>query len=182
MLRKLLIFSLCAAASAAAPSLIEKNPDLVAALMGGGTVAEGAETVPAAKSPGLRVSSLSGRSARIPADARGHFRAEFKVNGRRVEGMIDTGATVVALNESTARRLGVKLAAADFRHEVQTANGATRAASAVLDSVSLGRIHLENVEAVVLHDHALGGTLVGMSFLSRLDGFRVEDGALLLKQ
>ncbi|HEV7254387.1 MAG TPA: TIGR02281 family clan AA aspartic protease [Mesorhizobium sp.] len=182
MLRKILIVSVCAAVSAAVPATLEKNPEAILRWMHGGTGGETANTAPAAKTPGLRVSSLSGRSARIPADASGHFRAEFKINGRRVDGMIDTGATVVALNESTVRRLGVKLAPADFRHEVQTANGSTRAAAATLKSVSLGRIHLEDVEAVVLEDRALSGTLVGMSFLRRLDGFRVEDGALLLKQ
>lgn len=71
---------------------------------------------------------------------------------------------------------------ADFIYKVNTANGTTRAAAAVIDRIQIGRISLENVEAAVLEDSALQTTLVGMSFLKRLGRFQVENGALLLAQ
>ncbi len=69
-----------------------------------------------------------GRSTRIAADERGHFIAKARLNGRPVDVLVDTGATLVAINESTARRIGLKLSAADFKYKVNTANGQTMAA------------------------------------------------------
>lgn len=123
-----------------------------------------------------------GRKVKVSADARGHFIADFRLNGRTVEGVVDTGATTVAINRSTARRIGISLQKDDFKYQVRTANGMTRAAGVVIERVQIGRISVENVQAAVLEDAALDGTLVGMSFLNRLSKFQVEDGALLLVQ
>lgn len=126
------------------------------------TVAAIDAPAPAAKN------EAGGRKVRIDADARGHFLSEFKLNGRRVEAMVDTGATLVALNLSTARRLGLGIDATDFKYSVETANSSTRAATVILKSLEIGRIRAENVEAVVLDDKALSNTLIGVSFLNRL--------------
>jgi aspartyl protease family protein len=126
--------------------------------------------------------SMPGRKVRLPADARGHFTGEFKLNGRRVEALVDTGATLVAINRSMAKRIGIDLKPADFKYEVDTANGKARAASAMIDNLQIGRIYIEGVQALVLDDKALDGTLIGMSFLKRLDKFEVADGALVLTQ
>jgi aspartyl protease family protein len=119
---------------------------------------------------------------RLAADERGHFLADFKLNGRKVEALVDTGATTVAINASTARRIGISLKSSDFRHSVNTANGETRAAAVMIDRIEIGRVHVENIQAVVLDDKALSGTLIGMSFLKRLGKFEVENGTLLLVQ
>ena len=95
---------------------------------------------------------------------------------------MDTGATLVAMNLSTARRIGIKVMPPDFKYTVKTANGETRAAGATIDRLQIGRILVENVEAVVLDDDALEGTLIGVSFLNRLTKYQVENGALLLVQ
>ena len=96
--------------------------------------------------------------------------------------MIDTGATLVAINETIARRAGITLSASDFKYEVDTANGKVRAAAAKIDSLQVGRIYVTDVQAVVLEDKALSKALIGMSFLSRLDTYRVENGTLVLEQ
>lgn len=181
MLRNVILLALTAAAFAAVPALYERNPQMLDAVLGGGAEQagpKGAERVATAQ----KAEPLLGRKVRVPADMRGHYAADFRLNGRTVEALVDTGATVVAINTSTARRIGVRLSPSDFRHEVQTANGRARAAMAVLDSVEIGRIHVEGVRALVLEDDALAGTLVGMSFLNRLSRFHVEDGELLLEQ
>ena len=54
------------------------------------------------------------------------------------------------------------------------------AAPAVLNRIEIGGISVRDVQALVLPDKALSGTLIGMTFLSRLSSFRVEDGALHL--
>jgi aspartyl protease family protein len=48
--------------------------------------------------------------------------------------------------------------------------------------MQIGRIQVKDVDAMVLEDSALGGTLVGMSFLSKLSSFRIENGTLLMEQ
>jgi aspartyl protease family protein len=120
-------------------------------------------------------------SMRLQADAQGHFNGDFKINGKPVQGMIDTGATYVALNESLARRLGYGGNQLDFRYAVNTANGQTKAAHVTLDRMEIGGIRVQGVEAFVLRDDALSQTLVGMSFLKKLDSYSVADGALSLK-
>ncbi|WP_306119840.1 MULTISPECIES: TIGR02281 family clan AA aspartic protease [unclassified Roseitalea] len=119
---------------------------------------------------------------RLRADRRGHHIAEFHLNAVRAKGMIDTGATAVAINRSTARRAGIALTRADFIYRVDTANGTVSAALTVLDEVRLGSIRVRDVEALVLEDDALNTVLIGMSFMNRLRGFSVENGTLVLRQ
>ena len=103
------------------------------------------------------------------------------MNGRSVSGLIDTGATFVALNETTARSLGVSRSDLDYRYAVTTANGMTQAAHITLDRMEIGGVRVRDVEAFVLKDKSLTGMLVGMSFLNRLASYKVESGILYLK-
>lgn len=120
------------------------------------------------------------RAASIPMDKTGHFSADFRVNGRNLRGLIDTGATYVALNVSTARNLGLGLNASDFKHQVNTANGRTSAAMVMLDQMNVGSITVRNVEAFVLEDKALTSTLIGMSFMTKLKSYQVKANRLEL--
>jgi aspartyl protease family protein len=125
---------------------------------------------------------LSGRQARIEMDRNGHFSTDFRLNGRSIMALVDTGATYVAVNTSTARQIGIRLVPSDFKYTVRTANGNVAAAAAMIDEITVGRITVDNVQAAVLPDQALDGTLVGMSFLSQLRSYNVENGALVLEQ
>ena len=120
------------------------------------------------------------RAATIPMDKNGHFSADFQINGRYARGLIDTGATYVALNQSTARGFGITLANSDFKHQVRTANGPTRAALVIIDRMEVGSISVKDVKAFVLDDTALTATLIGMSFMSKLQSYRVKDNRLEL--
>lgn len=120
------------------------------------------------------------RAALVPMTRDGHFSADFRINGRNVRGLIDTGATYVAINKSTARQLGLGLANSDFNHQVRTANGTTSAALVNLDRMQIGAISVDNVEAFVLDDSSLSATLIGMSFMSKLKSYRVKDKRLEL--
>lgn len=185
MLRKLIIFSVFAGVSASVPILYEKNPQAVQSLLERTAPApETAPTIammrPDASKP--RAEVLAGRRVRLDSDQRGHFNADFRLNGRSEDAMVDTGASVIAINQSTARRIGLRLSAADFTGTVTTANGRAKAASVMIERVEIGRIAVGNVQAVVLEDKALSGTLIGMSFLSKLKRFQVEDGMLVMEQ
>ncbi|MGB3390306.1 MAG: TIGR02281 family clan AA aspartic protease [Pseudaminobacter sp.] len=182
MLRKVIIFAVCAVSSASLPGLYQKHQDTVLGFFAraDGTPPETVSVAKAASSSGNLAST--GRQVQLTADGRGHFVGDFRLNGRTVPAMIDTGASVVAINRSTARRIGISPAQADFIHEISTANGSTRGAAVTIDRLQIGRIDVAKVQAVVLDDNALGGTLIGMSFLRRLGKYQVENGKLLLEQ
>jgi len=185
MLRQLIILGVCAGTSVLIPIAYQANPQAFHALLrpGADNPERAAPTVNTLRrATPAQPETLTGRKVRLTADQRGHFLADFKLNGRRVEALVDTGATAVAINASTARRIGLSLKSSDFRHSVNTANGETRAAAVVIDRIEIGRIHVENIEAAVLDDKALAGALIGMSFLKRLGKFEVENGTLLLVQ
>jgi aspartyl protease family protein len=182
MLRKLIILAVCAGASASVPALLQKDPHLLESLLQKGEKSEPAPQVSLASAEAEPPQRPLGRKVLVQADGRGHFMAPFRINGVSVDAMIDTGATLVAINASTARRAGISLSAADFKNEVETANGKVKVALVQLDTLQIGKIALDGVQAVVLDDRSLQTTLVGMSFLKRLSKYDVEDGTLALTQ
>lgn len=122
----------------------------------------------------------SGRAVELRAGPDGHFRAEARLNGRPVDVLVDTGATYVSMNEATARRLGIFLRPDAFRHKAQTANGETAVATAKLDRVRIGGVEVRDVDAIVSRGDGLGTTLLGMSFLGKLERFEIRAGRLSL--
>ena len=183
MLRKLIIFSVCAGISASFPMLYESNREAFDRLLGPLFGTETAQAQAATAQPvSLRPEGTVGRKVRLAADSRGHFTAEFRLNGRAVNAMIDTGATVVAINRTTARRIGISPSQVDYSQKVDTANGIARAAFVIIDRLQIGQISVDNVQAVVMDDRALSGTLIGMNFLNRLGKYQVQNGTLLMEQ
>lgn len=126
--------------------------------------------------------SSSGRKVRIKAGHGGHYYAEVRMNNRTVNVLVDTGATMVAINETAARKIGIRLKSSDFNRKVNTANGTTKMALATIREIRIGNIRVQNVRAGVLRDSALSTTLLGMSFLNQLKRFGVSNQTLLLEQ
>ena len=122
------------------------------------------------------------RSLSIPRDARGHFQAEGRIDGQRIDFMVDTGASVIALNEKSAARFGLRPSRGDYNATVATANGTIKAARTRLAMVELGGIVVRDVEAMVLPDEALSENLLGLSFLSKLKRFEYSGGKMVLEQ
>jgi aspartyl protease family protein len=122
------------------------------------------------------------RSLSIPRDARGHFLAEGRIDGQRIGFMVDTGASVVALNETSAARFGLRPAPGDFNAAVSTANGTIKAARTRLARVEIGGLVVRDVDAMVLPDAALSENLLGLSFLSKLKRFEYANGQMVLEQ
>mgnify|MGYP000361904600 FL=1 len=115
----------------------------------------------------------------IRAGENGHFFAAAEVNGRPLNVMVDSGASIVAMTYDDARRAGVSVRDSDFTQAVRTANGIARVAPVVLDRVSIGDVTVRNVPAAVAEDGKLHMTLLGMSFLSRLQRVDMRPGVLL---
>lgn len=112
-------------------------------------------------------SAPSGGELTLPADSSGHFRTRGAVNGARINFLVDTGATLVSLGLSDARRAGVNHTAGQ-RAMAQTANGMAVIWLVRLDSLEIGGITLRNVEAAI-HEQELPFALLGMSALRRMD-------------
>ncbi|WP_332302186.1 TIGR02281 family clan AA aspartic protease [Rhizobium sp. GR12] len=152
------------------PALVERFQP------GPATEAEKSRVKPEAAKP--EPVSLGG--VNLKADARGHFNAAFRINGKPFDGLVDTGASMVAINETIARRLGFGVNSLDYKYAISTANGQTMAAYVKLDRVEIGAIRVQNVDAMVLKDNALSNMLIGMSFLKQLSSFKVSGGEMRL--
>jgi aspartyl protease family protein len=111
----------------------------------------------------------------------GHYVVRARINKFDIEVMVDTGASVVALSYEDAQRANLHPNNLNFNVPVSTANGNVNAARVKLDRVEIDTVRVENVDAMVLPQGALNGTLLGMSFLSKLDSFKSEGGVLTLK-
>jgi aspartyl protease family protein len=136
-----------------------------------------AQPLPAALAP-----VCASRSVVIPPAGNGHFQVEGRVDGRRLEFMVDTGASLIALTERDAAMLGIHPTASEFTAVVKTANGTVRAAPVELNMVEIDDLVVRNVAAMVLPDGALSDNLLGLSFLSRLRRFEYAEGKLVLEQ
>lgn len=181
-MRNILLIGALVGVSASVPVIYQASPETFQRL-----IAPAPEPVPLPAVETTRVATaatttLTGRRAAIQADEAGHFSTDLRINGRKVEGLIDTGATLVALNLSTARRLGIAVPQSEFKHEVNTANGKTRAAVVTIATIEIGRIRVENVDAVVLDDRSLAKTLIGMNMLRQLARFEVKGDVLYIEQ
>ena len=122
------------------------------------------------------------RTLSIGRDSRGHFETEGRIEGQRIGFMVDTGASVIALNESSAARFGLRPSRGDYKASVATANGNVKAAPTRLPMVDIGGIVVRDVDAIVLPDEALSENLLGLSFLSKLKRFEYANGRLVLEQ
>lgn len=142
-------------------------------------VARSNENTSGASNPIVSARSEPGR-VELHADAQGHFKSAIEINGRPINALVDTGATLVALSYEDAERSGIFLSPGDFTHLVQTANGTARVAPVTLDRVRIGSIELRNVSAAVSEPRRLQASLLGMSFLGRLSRLEMREGTLIL--
>lgn len=127
-------------------------------------------------------SAAGAQSATLTADARGHFFTTAAVNGISIRFIVDTGASMVTLSATDAKRAGVAYLSAP-RGLLQTANGVVAAYRVKLDTVRLGPITLHNVDGVVVETNALGGAgLLGLSFLNRTEMRRDGDTMTLTRR
>lgn len=114
-------------------------------------------------------------------DASGMYFANGSVNGQVVRFLVDTGATLIAMNGALAKRLGI-----DYRMgrkgTVETASGVEGAYGITLRSVKVGEIELRDVDAVVIDGGYPTEVLLGMSFLGRLEMQRDARHLLLRKK
>ncbi|MEG6510042.1 TIGR02281 family clan AA aspartic protease [Methyloligella sp. 2.7D] len=132
-----------------------------------------------AKAPEPASSGFS-NMVRIPRDRSGHYATKAAINGRFIDVMVDTGASLVVLTYEDARRAGLSPQSLDFSGRAQTANGVAAVAPVKLKKIALGGIVLYDVPAAVAERGRLHANLLGMSFLGKLKRFQIENGELVL--
>ncbi len=116
----------------------------------------------------------------LAANPQGHFIADGQINDVAVRFIVDTGATLISLSSADAARIGINYRTGPLG-SVRTANGTVPAYRVLLDSVRVGEISLNNVEAVVLENQAMPA-LLGMSFLNRMEMKRDGPTMVLTKR
>jgi aspartyl protease family protein len=129
-----------------------------------------------------RQTSVGQHKMELSSGRDGHFRVVARVDGGRVEFIVDTGASLVIMRESDAAMAGVRPMLRDYTAMVSTANGKIKAARAQLSRIEVGDITVFDVPALVLPDEALSQSLLGVAFLSRLRRYQYADGRMVLEQ
>ncbi len=109
----------------------------------------------------------------------GHFYAEVEVNGKKIEFVIDTGASDIVLSEKDAEYLGYPIETLIYSGRASTANGVVPMARITLDTLTLGRFTDRNLRATV-NGGELDTSLLGMRYLERFSKIEIARGRLTL--
>lgn len=112
--------------------------------------------------------------------ADGHFHVDALVNGAKINFIVDTGATDLVLSPNDAEKIGYKLSELKYDRLYITANGMVKAASILITSVEIGGIQFRDVDASI-NSAPMQSSLLGMSFLERLEYYKFQDDQLILK-
>jgi aspartyl protease family protein len=125
--------------------------------------------------------AVRGMTVEIARGRTGGFQISAMVNGGQVPMLLDTGATMVVLTQEAAKAAGLPLEVLSYSIAIETANGRARAASVVLDRVTIGSIVERSVPALIAQPGQLRTNLLGMSFLNRLQSWEVRGDRLVLR-
>jgi len=121
-----------------------------------------------------------GRTVEVARAANGDFAVTALINGARVSMVLDTGASSVVLTREDAKAAGLPLEVLAYTVSIDTANGRTQAAPVTLDRVGIGGLVEHSIPALVAEPGQLKTSLLGMSFLNRLQSWEVRGDRLLL--
>jgi aspartyl protease family protein len=128
--------------------------------------------------PGHLVSR--GRTVTVARTGTGDFAIRAEINGARVAMVFDTGASSIVLTHDDAKAAGLPLELLDYTVNIDTANGRARAAKVTLDRIGIGSLVERSVDALVAQPGQLQTSLLGMSFLNRLQKWEVSGDRLFL--
>ncbi|HXL64052.1 MAG TPA: TIGR02281 family clan AA aspartic protease [Xanthobacteraceae bacterium] len=137
-----------------------------------------ADRVMAELAPGH--ATTAGRTVQVARAASGDFAVTAQINGARVAMVLDTGASSVVLTREDAKAAGLPLEVLAYSVSIDTANGRTQAAPVTLDRVGIGGLVEHSIAALVAQPGQLKTSLLGMSFLNRLQSWEVRGDRLLL--
>ena len=122
-----------------------------------------------------------GRTVELARTGAGDFQIATQVNDARVPMVLDTGASTVMLTRDAAVAAHLPVEMIKYNVNVETANGRTYAAAVIIDRIAVGGIVERAVPALIAQPGALKTSLLGMSFLSRLDGWEVRGDRVVMR-
>ena len=122
-----------------------------------------------------------GRNVEVVRGHSGDFALNAQINGTRVPMVLDTGASSVVLTQEAAKAAGLPIEVLNYTVNIDTANGRTRAAPVTLDKVAVGGLTERSVPALVVQPGHLKNSLLGMSFLNRLQSLEVRGDRLRMR-
>lgn len=109
-----------------------------------------------------------------------HFYADTEIDGHRVRMMVDSGASMIALTRADAEAIGINVDALPEAGFAETAGGRVPVRPVMLDSVTVGNVEVRQVQAAVV-DAGMTVSLLGQSFLARLDAVQIEGDRMTLR-
>ena len=128
---------------------------------------------------GLPEQSVVGGETRVELSPDGHYWLNAEVNGVPARFLVDTGATLTAISEPTARAAGLEQRRDRLPVMMTTANGTISVGTTTIDELRFGNVAAFGLDAVLAPN--IGETnVIGMNLLSRLAQWRVEQGVLIL--
>ncbi|MGW8203362.1 retropepsin-like aspartic protease family protein [Sphingomonas bisphenolicum] len=140
---------------------------------------EGDMAAPDEAPAALPKARTEGQALRIPIAPDGHYWVEATINGTSARFLIDSGATVTALSENTARAAGLNYDVGEPGVIMTTANGKVEAKRSSIATLAIGPVSASDLPVVV--SPAFGEVnVIGMNMLSRLKSWGVQDGAMVL--
>ena len=124
--------------------------------------------------------AASGGEVRLGRADDSHFYADANIDGTNVRMMVDSGASVVALTRRDAEAIGINVDDLPIAGTARTAGGDVPMRRLILDSVDVDGVEVRRVEAAVI-DADMGVSLLGQSYLSKLDAVNVEGDTMTLR-
>ena len=125
--------------------------------------------------------AVHGHTVELARSHGGDFPISAQVNGARISMILDTGASTVVLTNEAAKAAGLPLDMVKYSVNVDTANGRALAAAVTLDRVVIGGIAERSIPALIAQPGQLKTSLLGMSFLNRLQGWEVRGDKLVMR-
>ena len=123
----------------------------------------------------------SGRTVALARAQSSDFQIATDINGHSIPMILDTGASSVVLTNEAAKAIGLPVEVIKYTVNIATANGHTKAAEVTLDRVAVGSIVERAVPALIAQPGQLKTSLLGMSFLNRLQSWEVRGDKLVLR-
>lgn len=124
------------------------------------------------------------RRLTIPASNQGHYFIQAEVGHKRpgygrtrMNFLVDTGASRVSMSWRQANSMGFRFKENDYNQVALTANGQVRAAHVTLPEVRIGSLSFRNVPGAFIQSNVQ--PLLGMSFLSRLKRYSIQNNVMV---
>jgi aspartyl protease family protein len=137
---------------------------------------------PAIVQPAAAAAPAGGNMAMLYSDTRGHFYAEVYMRGIPVRTLVDTGASLVSFSAEDAAKVGLRDEPNQKKSQFNTANGLVTASIVRIPEMRLQGITVYDVEAAIMPKGVMNGTLLGMSFMKKLQSYESRGTSMVLRK